>query len=100
MLETVAGAAASARQSTLPLHSAARRLVEALVQRGVDLFLGIPGGPVCPIFEAIRLTPGARLIVPRHESHAAFAAALYTRASGRMAAVVVTAGPGLTNVVT
>jgi acetolactate synthase-1/2/3 large subunit len=87
-------------RSELPVDAAARRLVEALVERGVDTFFGIPGGPACAVFEAIRLTPGARLIDSRHESHAAFAAALYQRASGRVPAVVVTAGPGVTNAVT
>lgn len=86
--------------STLSPGSAARRLIEALVDRGVDTFFGIPGGPVCPVFEAIRLTPGARLVESRHESHAAFSAALFHRASGRVPAVVVTAGPGITNAVT
>jgi acetolactate synthase-1/2/3 large subunit len=86
--------------STLSPTSAARRLVETLVARGVDTFFGIPGGPICPVFEAIRLTPGARLVESRHETHAAFAAALFQRASGRVPAVVVTAGPGITNAVT
>src|SRR5580658_269917 len=86
--------------STLSVSSAARRLVEALVARGVDTFFGIPGGPVCPVFEAIRLTPGAHLVESRHETHAAFAAAMFQRASGRVPAVVVTAGPGITNAVT
>jgi acetolactate synthase I/II/III large subunit len=87
-------------ESRLGKESAARRLVQTLVARGVDTFFGIPGGPICPLFEAIRLTTGARLIESRHESHAAFAAALYYRASGRTPAVVVTAGPGITNAVT
>lgn len=87
-------------KSTLSEDAAARRLVESLVARGVDTFFGIPGGPICPVFEAIRLTSGARLIESRHESHAAFAATLYHRASGRIPAVVVTAGPGITNAVT
>jgi acetolactate synthase-1/2/3 large subunit len=73
--------------------------VDALVARGVDTFFGIPGGPICPLFEAIRLNQRARLVESRHESHAAFAAALYFRASGKTPAVVVTAGPGVTNVV-
>src|SRR5688500_1890639 len=85
--------------SNLSPRAAARRLVEALIARGSDTFFGIPGGPVCPVFEAIRLTPGARLIESRHESHAAFAASLYYRASGCVPAVVVTAGPGVTNAV-
>jgi acetolactate synthase-1/2/3 large subunit len=89
-----------AEHSALSANAAARRLVEALVARGVDMFFGIPGGPICPVFEAIRLTPGARLIESRQETHAAFAAALYHRASGRVPAVVVTAGPGITNAAT
>lgn len=86
--------------ATEALLPAAHRLVRALVQSGVDTFFGIPGGPVSPVFDAILNTPGARLIESRHETGAAFAAADYQRASGRTPAVVVTAGPGATNVVT
>lgn len=102
----LAPARSSAESITAPFRSnlasdaAARRLVEALVARGVDTFFGIPGGPVCAVFEAIRLTPGARLIESRHETHAGFAAALFHRASGRTPALVLTAGPGVTNAVT
>ena len=56
--------------------------------------------PCAPCSKRFGLTRGARLIESRHESHAAFAAALYYRASGRVPAVVVTAGPGVTNAVT
>jgi acetolactate synthase-1/2/3 large subunit len=80
--------------------SAARRLVEALVMAGVDTFFGIPGGPVSPVFDAVLQTPGARLVESRHETGAAFAASGYYRASGRVPAVLVTAGPGATNAVT
>lgn len=83
-----------------PQLPAAHRLVKALVDAGVDTFFGIPGGPVSPVFDAILQVRGARLIESRHESAAAFAAADYQRASGRTPAVVVTAGPGATNVVT
>ena len=79
---------------------AAHRLVRALVDAGVETFFGIPGGPVSPVFDAILNTAGARLIESRHETSAAFAAADYYRASGRVPGVVVTAGPGATNVVT
>jgi acetolactate synthase-1/2/3 large subunit len=80
--------------------SAAHRLVRALVEAGVETFFGIPGGPVSPVFDAILHTQGARLVESRHETSAAFAAADYYRASGRVPAVVVTAGPGATNAVT
>lgn len=80
--------------------TAARALVEALVEAGVDTFFGIPGGPVSPVFDAVLTTPRARLVESRHETSAAFAAAGYWRATGRVPAVVVTAGPGATNAVT
>lgn len=86
--------------SLLSVKSAAYRLVDALVRRGVTTFFGIPGGPVCPIFEAIRLHPGAKLVESRHETHGAFAAALYYRRTRKVPALVVTAGPGATNAVT
>jgi acetolactate synthase-1/2/3 large subunit len=79
---------------------AASHVISALVEAGVDTFFGIPGGPVCAVFDAILQTPGARLVESRHESAAAFEAAGFYRATGRVAAVVATAGPGATNLVT
>jgi acetolactate synthase-1/2/3 large subunit len=86
--------------SRLRQSTGAKALVEALVSAGVDTFFGIPGGPVSPVFDAVLATPGARLVESRHETSAAFAAAGYHRASGRVPAVIVTAGPGATNAVT
>ncbi len=86
--------------STLHPNAAARRIVDVLAARGVTTYFGIPGGPVCPLFEAIRLTEGVRLIESRHETHAAFSAASYYHATGQVPAIVVTAGPGITNAVT
>src|SRR5580658_4992766 len=79
---------------------AARHVIAALVEAGVDTFFGIPGGPVCAVFDAILQTPGARLVESRHETAAAFEAVGFYRATGRVAAVVATAGPGATNLVT
>jgi acetolactate synthase I/II/III large subunit len=83
-----------------PFAEAARHIVEALVEAGCGTFFGIPGGPVVPMFDAILQTPGARLIQSRHETAAAFEAAGYHRATGRVPVVVVTAGPGATNALT
>lgn len=83
-----------------PRETAAKLLIRALVQAGVDTFFGIPGGPVSPVFDAILQEPAATLVESRHETSAAFAAADYQRASGKTPAVIVTAGPGATNVVT
>lgn len=86
--------------SLLAADSVAVRLIELLVARGVTTFFGIPGGPVAPLFEAIRLNPEAQLVEVRHESHAAFAATSYHRLTGEVPAVLVTAGPGVTNALT
>lgn len=79
---------------------AARHLVDALVNAGADTFFGVPGGPVAPIFNAVMQSAGARLIQSRHETAAAFEAAGFYRATGRVPIVLVTAGPGVTNAVT
>ena len=81
-------------------ETAATSLVRALLEVGVDTYFGVPGGPVSPIFDAILQTPQTRLVESRHETNAAFSAIGYWRATGRVPAVVVTAGPGATNAVT
>jgi acetolactate synthase-1/2/3 large subunit len=98
--ELVLAATTERRESTLSPDSVAARIVETLVARGVCTFFGIPGGPIAPVFEALRLNTATELIEVRHESHGAFAAASYYQHTGRVAAVVVTAGPGVTNALT
>lgn len=75
-------------------------MVSALVKCGVTMFFGVPGGAVSPVFKAIIEHPGATLIESRHETAAAFSAIDYYRSSGHVPVVVVTAGPGVTNVTT
>ncbi len=82
------------------LPTAAETLIDTLLSLGVDTFFGVPGGPVMPVIDAIVRQPLARFIEPRQETYGAFEALGFHRASGRVPAVVVTAGPGATNVVT
>lgn len=86
------------RDAREPL-TGADHIVRALADLGVETFFGVPGGPIMPLFDAI-LRAGKRLVESRHETHAAFAAAGYYRATGKVPAVLVTSGPGATNVVT
>src|SRR5260370_14443144 len=79
---------------------AASHLIAALVEAGADTFFGVPGGPVMPVFNAVLQAPGARLIESRHESAAAFEAAGFYRATGRVPVVSRTACPAATNAVT
>jgi acetolactate synthase-1/2/3 large subunit len=87
-----------------PAHDAPARaadaVVDALVGSGVETFFGVPGGPISPIFDAVLRNARARLVESRQETAAAFAAMGHHRATGRVACVLVTAGPGATNAVT
>lgn len=76
-----------------PVLNVAEELVTTLVDAGIEIFFGVPGGPAMPLFDAILRTPGATLVESRHETNAAFAAMGYWRATGKVPAVVVTSGP-------
>ncbi len=80
---------------------AARRIadqvIDALIRAGVTTVFGVPGGAVVPFFDALYDQPGVRLVCPKHEAGAMFAAAGFARTSGRLTAVFVTSGPGLLN---
>src|SRR5687768_14672946 len=80
--------------------SAASSMVDLLCSMGIETFFGVPGGPIIPVFHAILSHPRARLIEPRQETHGIFAAMGLYRATRKVSAVAVTAGPGATNIVT
>jgi acetolactate synthase-1/2/3 large subunit len=95
------GGAASARGLARTGRSTvARVLLEALADVGVDTVFAVPGGAASPFFDALTHRPDIRLIVAKHETGAAFLAVGHVLATGRPAAVVTTAGPGFTNVLT
>ncbi len=68
----------------------------ALANEGIEKAFVLCGGHVMPIFYGMR-NAGIEIIDMHHECAAMFAAIAYTRASGKMAAVVTTAGPGVGN---
>ncbi|MDP6376305.1 MAG: thiamine pyrophosphate-binding protein [Pseudomonadales bacterium] len=68
----------------------------ALANEGVEKAFVLTGGHIMPIFYGMR-NAGIEIIDVRHECAAVYAAIAYTRASGKMAVVVTTAGPGVGN---
>jgi acetolactate synthase-1/2/3 large subunit len=83
----------------------AEMLVQILADEGVDTIFGYSGGAILPIYDAVfRYNQEHRssmpLIVPANEQGAAFMAAGFARASGRVGVALVTSGPGATNTVT
>ena len=80
--------------------SGAEIVVQALLDEGVDLVFGYPGGSVLHIYDAIFKQGSVRHILVRHEQAAAHAADGYARATGKCGVCLVTSGPGATNAVT
>jgi acetolactate synthase I/II/III large subunit len=75
-------------------------LCRALLEEGVEIIFGYPGGAIMPFYHALPEYPGLRHVLVRHEQAAAHAADGYARASGRAGVCVATSGPGATNLVT
>ncbi|KAL2127520.1 hypothetical protein VTI74DRAFT_10613 [Chaetomium olivicolor] len=73
---------------------------EMMLRHGVKHIFGYPGGAILPVFDAIYNSPHFDFILPRHEQGAGHMAEGYARASGKPGVVLVTSGPGATNVVT
>ncbi len=89
--------------------SGARMIMQVVADEGVTAIFGYSGGAILPTYDAVFLfneeaaRAGRRqipLIVPANEQGAAFMAAGYARASGRVGLCLVTSGPGATNTVT
>ena len=82
------------------LLTGAQILCRTLVDAGVDVMFGYPGGAIMPFYDALHGHEELRHILVRHEQAAAHAADGYARASGRVGVCVATSGPGATNLVT
>ncbi|KAL8995741.1 MAG: hypothetical protein Q9188_006737 [Gyalolechia gomerana] len=75
-------------------------LHQMLIRQGVKHVFGYPGGAILPVFDAIYNSKHFDFILPRHEQGAGHMAEGYARASGKPGVVIVTSGPGATNVIT
>jgi acetolactate synthase-1/2/3 large subunit len=78
---------------------AAERVVECLKAYGVQWIFGVPGAKIDPVYDAL-VDDGPEVIVVRHEQNAAFMAAAVGRLSGQPGVVLVTSGPGTSNLAT
>ncbi len=78
----------------------AEALIQSLVDQGIDIIFGIPGGVMIPIYDALYGRKDLRNMLMRHEQGAAHAADGYSRATGRVGVCFATSGPGATNLVT
>ena len=75
--------------------------VEVLIEQGVDILFGYPGGAVLNLYDELyKSSERIRTVLTAHEQGAAHAADGYARATGRTGVVLATSGPGATNLVT
>ena len=93
-----AGGASGVRKSYIGM-TGAQLFHEMLLEAGVEVLFGFPGGSVLPIFDALYQTP-IRFVLTRHEQGAAHMADGYARSTGRVGVCIATSGPGATNLVT
>lgn len=75
-------------------------IVKKLVEFGVKHIFMISGGAAMHLIDSVGRSKNLKYICPHHEQAAAIAAEGYARASGKIAVVIVTSGPGGTNTLT
>ncbi|KAG0287928.1 Acetolactate synthase, mitochondrial [Linnemannia gamsii] len=73
---------------------------EMMLRHNVKHVFGYPGGAILPVFDAIYNSKQFEFILPRAEQGAGHAAEGYARVTGKPGVVLVTSGPGATNVIT
>ncbi len=81
-----------------PVRSA-QKIVDVLSAQGVEYIFGVPGAKIDAVYDAL-VDGGPQLIVCRHEQNAAFMAGAIGRLTGNPGVVLVTSGPGTTNLAT
>ena len=82
------------------LCTGAEIVFKCLEDQDVEFIFGYPGGAVLPIYDELKNHESLKHILVRHEQGAGHAAEGYARSSGKPGVVLVTSGPGATNVVT
>ncbi|MDD1967792.1 acetolactate synthase 3 large subunit [Pseudomonas sp. NPDC090203] len=84
----------------MELLSGGEMIVRFLRDEGVKYIYGYPGGAALHIYDALFKETTVQHILVRHEQAATHMADGYARATGKAGVVLVTSGPGATNVIT
>lgn len=76
-------------------------VLESLLNHDVKYVFGIPGAKIDRLFEVIENNSNApKLVITKHEQNAAFMAQAVGRLTGKPGVVLVTSGPGASNLAT
>ena len=82
------------------MMTGAEIFVRCLIEEGVEVLFGYPGGATIGIYDALVDLSDIKHVLVRHEQGATHAAEGYAKATGKPGVVLVTSGPGATNTVT
>ncbi len=86
---------------TIERITGADAVVRILLEEGVDLVFGYPGGAIMPVYDSLYdHQENIHHVLARHEQGATHAAQGYARASGKVGVCLATSGPGATNLIT
>ena len=81
-------------------RTGAQIVCETLINEGVEVVFGLPGGAVLPLYGVLGQYTALRHVLVRHEQAAAMAADGYARVTGKAGVCIATSGPGATNIIT
>ena len=81
--------------------SGSEAIVRCLIEEGVDILYGYPGGAIMPVYdEFYKYHEEINHVLTRHEQGATHAAQGFARISGQVGVAIATSGPGATNLIT
>lgn len=81
--------------------SGAEAVIRCLLEEGVDLVYGYPGGAIMPVYDELyKFKDRLHHVLVRHEQGATHAAQGFARVTGKVGVAIATSGPGATNLVT
>jgi acetolactate synthase-1/2/3 large subunit len=83
------------------LISGAEAVIKSLVEEGIEVIYGYPGGAIMPIYDALwHYKDKINHVLTRHEQGATHAAEGWARIKGKAGVCFATSGPGATNLIT
>ncbi|WP_158839287.1 biosynthetic-type acetolactate synthase large subunit [Polaribacter sp. L3A8] len=81
--------------------SGSEAIVRCLIEEGVKILYGYPGGAIMPVYDELyKYQDKIHHVLTRHEQGATHSAQGYARISGEVGVAMATSGPGATNLIT
>lgn len=100
-METQTRTQQQAAKKTSVKITGAEAVVKCLLEEGVDLIYGYPGGAIMPVYdEFYKYEKELYHVLTRHEQGAIHAAQGYARVTDKVGVAIATSGPGATNLIT